>query len=330
MSICLCNLSADTVLELAARHELEVVPASPDPSSFLGNPDTAKEALGSTLELLPRPIELLLDNPNKRCRAKDVVYHVWRESLPKGGVLAIKENVYVSSPEFVLLQQANQLHQASLCQMLGRYLGTWTPVKDSPTGQKERAPLTSFEALEGFLSSLKSPKGSGNLRLAMTYTCEGAASAPETTLQLALSLPPRLHGLNLEPPMMNYEVDLSPRAQRLYPRQSIRIDLCWPDKNFGLEYSGKDHENQLGSDYARWYAAREEGYELWYVADEQLSDATQLRHIAQEVAQRLDLDENVDAWPTEGEFQDLLDILAGKKHQKPISYHDLHKRFPQR
>ena len=104
----------------------------------------------------------------------------------------------------------------------------------------------------------------------MTYTCDMAASAPETSLQLALSLPPELHGMGLVQPTMNYEVELSTAARRLYSREPIRIDLCWRRAKFGLEYQGEDHGAQLGDDYARWFAAREMQYELWFVAKEQL------------------------------------------------------------
>ncbi|MDO4797721.1 MAG: hypothetical protein Q4A01_06850 [Coriobacteriales bacterium] len=225
MSICLCNLSADTALELVAQKKLEVTPASPDFSSFVADPELAKDALGSLADMLPKPIELLVGSAGRRRSAVDIVSHVWQGSLPKNGILALDEEVYVSSPEFTLLQQSSVVHQASLCQMLGRYLGTWTPMPNEPYGQDERAPLTTLESLQEFLTGMGRIRGIGNLRLAMAYTCEGAASAPETTLQLALCLPPELHGLNLAQPTMNYKVDLSAKAQRLCPHQSIRISM---------------------------------------------------------------------------------------------------------
>ena len=326
MSICLCNLSADSVLELIAQNKLEVTPATPDLSSFSADPVMAGEWLGPIADLLPKPIELLVDDARKRRSAAGIVSHVWRGALPKDGILALDEDIYVTSPEFTLMQQSTQLHQAALCQMLGRYLGTWTPAKDAPNGQGERTPLTTFDSLNECLVRAGAVRGSQNLKLAMAYTCEGAASAPETSLQLALSLPPEFHGLGLMLPTMNYELDLSAGARRLYQRNSIRIDLCWRDALFGLEYQGKEHGNQLGDDYARWFAARMEGYELWYVAQEQLESAVQMRHIGREVAKRIGLDVKKMAWPTEGELQDLLDILAGRKHPKPVGRTELRRR----
>ena len=320
MSVCLCNLSADAVLELAAQGKLSLEPASPDPTSFTTDVELARKALGELAEELPRPIELLTGSLDARRRKRGLAAHVWRGPLPEVGFLALGGGAYVTSPEFTLLQQASQLHQASLCQMLGRYLGTWSPAKGHQSGQVERAPLTTFDSLRAFAREMSSARGMHSLRFAMAYTCDGAASAPETSLQLVLCLPPELHGFGLEQPIMNYEVDLSPEARQLYPRDSIRIDLCWRDAMFGLEYQGDEHGMQLGEDYARCFAAREESYELWYLAKEQLESAVQMGHIARKVARRIGSSANEDRWPTEDELQDLLDVLAGRKHLGPESY----------
>ena len=327
MSVCLCNLSADTVLELVAQRKMELVPASPDSSEFVADPALAQEALGELVTKLPKPLELLVGDPAQRRKVPNAACHVWKGPLPRNGVLALDEGVYVSSPEFTLLQQASQLHQANLCQMLGRYVGTWTPVEDKPSGQEERAPLTSFESLNEFLQGVGLAWGKASLKTAMAYTCEGAASAPETSLQLALCLPPELYGLGMSQPIMNYEVGLSTESRILYPHDSIRIDLCWRHKMFGLEYQGEEHGGRLGEDYARWFAAHNEGYELWFLAKEQLESASQLMHIARKVAGRIG--ERIDdrLWPTQDEFQDLLDTLAGRKHPRPLSHKDLRRRM---
>lgn len=325
MSICLCNLSADVALELLAKNKEEPEAAEPLLESFSCDPDEAKTLLGDFMESLPQPVELLVDSASKRREAEEFACHVHRGAVPPGAFLKVREEIYVTSPEYTLLQQANQLHQASLCQMLGRYLGVWMPDKESGTGQDERAPLTTLEQLDGFLRNAGSARGLRNLRLAMNYTCEGAASRPETSLQLALSLPPELRGLWLPQPIMNYEVDLSEHAQRLCGRKTIRIDLCWPHASFGLEYQGKDHERTMGADYARWFAAREAGYELWLVAHEQLSSAFQMDHIGREVAKRLGVAIDESLWPSNDELQGLLDTLAGHKHPKLLGRDELRK-----
>ena len=327
MSICLCNLSADTALELAAKKELELTPATPDLSSFSANPDAFDSCKGSFVEGLAKPIDILVGGAKERRRVgASAACHSWTGALPKGSILALNENVYVTAPEFTLLQQANQLHQVKLCQMLGRYLGTWTPSENSSTGQEERAPLTTFDSLKHFLSDVGSARGIQNLRLAMAYTCDGAASAPETSLQLMLSLPRGLYGFGLAQPTMNYRVDLSAEARKLCSKDFIRIDLCWRKSKFGLEYQGKGHGDKLGEDYARWFAARMEGYEMWFVAKEQLEDAAQMRYIGREVAARLGYDVDNMSLPTEEDLRELLDILSGSKNPKPLNRKELRSR----
>lgn len=326
MSICLSNLSADVALELVAQAKLEVGPASPDPSSFVADPTAVENALGPLADKLPKPIDVVVNNAKRRRRVSGVACHVWNGSLPRNSILALDEGLYVSSPELVLAQQSSQLHQASLCKLLGRYLGIWSPLEGETEEQRKRAPLTSFEALNAFLLEAGRFRGKDSLKLAMAYTCEGAASTPETSLQLALCLPPELHGLNLEQPIMNYEVGLSTESRVLYPTDSIRIDLCWREMKFGLEYQGEEHGTQLGADYARWFAAREEGYELWFVAKEQLASAVQMLHIANEVAKRIGSNVDTASWPTAGELQELLDILGGRKHPKPLTNAELRVR----
>lgn len=326
MSACLCNLSADTILELIALKGLDVSLASPDPSSFVPDYNLVRDVLGTYADMLQRPIEFLVNNARNRRRLPGTACHVWTTPLPPNSVLSLGEGLYVCSPEFTLLQQASQLHQANLCQMLGRYLGIWSPINTEQGTPEKRAPLTCFESLNGFLTGANHSRGKGNLKLAMAYTCDGAASAPETSLQLALSLPPELHGLFIPQPTMNYEIGLSSQAQRLYPHETIRIDLCWPRKKFGLEYQGDEHGARLGADYARWYATRAEGYELWYLAKEQLGDAEQMSHIGREVAKRIGHEINEDLWPTTSELQGLLDVLTHRRHLGPLGYDELRRR----
>lgn len=327
MSVCLCGPSADSILELCAQEGRELVPATPDPASFVANPREVAALLGSLADTLPKPVSVLLTNADaRRSEARGLACHVWRGPLPKGSLFAVEEGLYVTSPELTLLLQAGQLHQAQLCQMLGRYLGTWTPDPNSPTGQAERAPLTTLERLSCYLDEMGNVRGAGNLRLAMAYTCEGAASAPETTLQLVLCLPPELHGFGLPLPTLNYEVELSPRGRRMALKGTIRIDLCWRQWHFGLEHQGEEHSKTMGQDYARWLAARDAGFELWFVAKEQLASAVQMDFIGREVAKRFGVDVDDALWPTEGELQDLLDVLSGRRHPKPVSYRELRRR----
>lgn len=60
MSLCLCNLSADTILELMAQNGAELEPAGSDLTTFSADSEMAISLLGSYFDELPKPIELLV------------------------------------------------------------------------------------------------------------------------------------------------------------------------------------------------------------------------------------------------------------------------------
>jgi hypothetical protein len=65
------------------------------------------------------------------------------------------------------------------------------------------------------------------------------------------------------------------------------------------------------------------------VAKEQLESAAQMMYIGREVAKRIGCEVDESVLPTEDEYQELLDILAGKKHPRPVGYKELRRRRSQ-
>ena len=312
--ICFSHGTADRVLERCAHEGIELEPVS---SSVLE--DFVSECVGTreTLDHLGIPlgesIELLVGKPSLRKYRGTIATHLLSQLPPEGSILRINEGIYVVSPELCLLQQASQLHPVNLCQMLGRYLGSSSPVQmdNGVTRLAERPSLTDEERIASLLRGAKSRKGRGILLDAMAWTCSGAASPQETNLQLTLTLPPRFGGFGLNRPLLNETIELGEKARRLYPHGSVKVDLLLKEVGFGLEYQGKEHGDQLDEDYARFLAVHREGIELWFVANGQLRDAYQMSYIAEEIARRTGRRIGGLTWPTVNEVQWLLDVLSG-------------------
>lgn len=93
-------------------------------------------------------------------------------------------------------------------------------------------------------------------------------------------------------------------------KERCYIDVCWPGIDMGLEYQGEDHGEQLGEDYARYYALDELGYQVFYVAKEQLRSADQMLYIAAKVARKLKARPGRTGWPEKDNLQMLLDLLT--------------------
>jgi len=314
MSICLCHQSADQALELLAQKKELTEPAS---TAIIEGLKSGRDEVLSACNDMPSitlPIHVLIGDSANTKSEQCIKTHLWKGGFPDGAIKRISDELYVASPELCLVQQANGLSFVRLCQMLGRYLGTFSPSKESVFGFVERQPLTTEEELSNFIRTLSIKRPAGIVRQAMRWTCPSSASPQEVNLQLALSLPPTYHGFALPCPHMNYEVGLEGIAKEFcMPDKTIRIDLCWPDFGIGLEYQGEYHESQIGKDYARNLAANHMGYQLWYLANEQLVDAKQLEYIARIVARKVRKKINPKTWPTTDEVQKLLDVLSGAR-----------------
>lgn len=318
MSICLSHMSADRALETLACSGQAVEMAASSVMCGFEATDAAVSAVSDELESLLGPeakdLNLLVGADGERHATEKKVIHKWTGPLPEGSLAKVCEGLYVSTPSFCLLQQAAELHTINLCQMLGRYLAVATPKggRDGKTLQ-ERAPLLEEEALGLYLSQFSRPRGAVRVREAMRWTAAGAASPQETNLQLALTLPYAYGGFGLVKPLMNYRVTLSEKAKALCGKDECYIDLYWRGKSFGIEYQGMFHNQQIGEDYARFYALDCMGKQVLFVADAQLWDAVQMEYIAHRVARRLGKKVLRDHWPDEDALQGLLDALRGAR-----------------
>ena len=327
MSICLCGMTADKMLELLAKNktELETVTGA-RLSEFSANIDDARDVLGDYLGGVDLPIELLVGSKKMRRASDRVVTHYCSKSLPDGAIKRIDEGLYVISPELCLLEQATELHLVNLCMMLGRFMATATPDRNAEDtgGVRKRAPLTSVDRVYEFLANAKQMRGVASLREALRWTAPGAASPQETNLQLALTLPPKYGGFGLRMPEMNYKVPLEGIARELYPEhESIRIDLAWSEWGIGLEYQGEEHGAQLGEDYARYLAADASQFRLWYVAKRQLESPVEMDYLAQLVAGKIRKRINEQSWPTREHTRWLLSVLRGDVLPRPGVRFDL-------
>ncbi len=318
--ICLTHGTADRLLEELSVSGAELHPSSLQAHDFTPHVGMMREGLDELLGAGEDLVNVLVGVGKDYRSRSDVACHRFYGELPPGSILHVEEGIYAASPYLNLLLEARDLHLVNLCCMLGRYLGTFSSVK--PEGDSDeivkRAPLVHVDELSRYLSRFKSTAGTGSLREALRFTCENAASPQEVNLQLALCLPPSCNGFALKKPIMNYPIKLNGSDRRFYDADHIRIDLCWPEARFGLEYQGeKEHKDKMIQDIARWYAARNKGIELWFVTKEQLGDAAQMNFIAREVARRTRKRVNEWTWPTTDEVQQLLDVLKSGKWLNP-------------
>lgn len=316
MNICLSNASADKMLELYAHRGIELEPVSSSCIYQFGANHKDVQVVSDIAEVFKDGIEVVVGDDSAARSNDKIVCHRWTGRLPEGSILRVPDatGLYVSSPAFCLLQQSSELHQVNLCMMLGRYFATKSSVvgRNGKECLEDRRPLIKEDDLYLYIKEAHGAKGVGRLKEALRWTSPGAASPQETNLQLALSLPPMYYGFGLPLPKMNHEIQLNDYARKFYARKRCRIDLCWPERFFGLEYLGAEHKDQLEEDWSRHYAICTEGFELLYITNSQLRSAVQLDYIARWVARKTHKRIREETWPSLDEVQRLIDVLGGR------------------
>lgn len=330
--ICLTHGSADKLLERCAVTGVELEPCDLCPQDFRADTAFASDVLANQHGATKDWLNLLVGRQCDRRDSSTVSSHCYEGRVSPGSILHYGEGVYVASPNFNLLLQSADLHVVQLAQLLGRYWGTFSTEVDKDGFLLERAPLTSEVELSHYLAGIRGVHGVGNLRSALKYTCEHAASPQEVNLQLILCLPYACNGFALPKPQMNHRIDLEREERAFYDASHIRIDLYWPKARFGLEYLGeKEHRGRMIEDVSRWYAAHKGKVELWPVTKAQLQDPVAMNFIARKVATRVHRKPSESAWPTLDETELLIGVLFGgampnsnkKLRVRPIRSHGL-------
>ena len=258
----------------------------------------AIDVIGSVPEELVEPghpIDVLVFNEKERRRSKNVVCHSWETILPDNAFYHSR-GIYVSSPEFVFLQMAQQLTITQLialgCELCGTYV--LLPKNVSHPGSldempKRLAPLTSIARISALLESVDRANGKTKAERALKYLVEGSRSPMETMVYMLLCLPVMEGGYGLPKPEMNAEIPLNYEAQTIAQRRHCEGDLCWPERKLDIEYHGEVHVGaaQMKSDVGRELGIEHMGWRVITVTSPQVFNADRFETVAKEAASHL-------------------------------------------
>ncbi|MDR1815429.1 MAG: hypothetical protein LBR00_01945 [Clostridiales Family XIII bacterium] len=188
----------------------------------------------------------------------------------------------VSSPELLFVEMAHSLgfHRALL---LGLMLCA------HPPGEAHRS-LTTAEATRDFLQKIPGHHGLAQAKRVAYYLKDGAASAHEAILYMALTLPQRYGGYGLGGADFNHEIAVSAEYRRASGRKSFFSDLYWEKEKLAVEYDSRTfHENDeaLARDAKKQMALKAMGYHAESVNTAQLYDVNALRVCAEVFAKTL-------------------------------------------
>lgn len=293
MTVILSHRSALICLDQLARSDgpfsmpLALPPASGDLIKTAYVP--SKRILRDLCESLhvPPPYDLLVPKASSRRYADGTVAHLCSRELPDGALLRIRDGLFVCAPPLVLLQLARKKSPIETLKLANYMLAGYSFSRTSADGIVDRRPLLSHAELLGLADSFPSFHGTKQLRDVARWAIPDSASPMESALAAVLTLPVQRGGFGLSRPSLNHPIGLSPRARQLYNVRTCRIDLYWPQVEFGLEFDSRAHHSEAehhGSDIARTLALARMGISIEPVTALQMRDAEQLIEIARIVA----------------------------------------------
>ena len=216
----------------------------------------AREAALRTLGCGVAPAHVLIDSRNKSRGSDWLACHLWAHAVPPGSFVSPSGGIYVSTPEFCLLQLAPTLSRIELIRLGYELCATYRLDPSDRRGFRERRALTTKEAILDYLDGAGDLPQARKVEDALTWVAEGSASPRETITSMLVSLPTEMGGRELGVPQLNWEI--MPADGGFCPRRYI--DLYWPEHKCGLEYDS-DLEHS-GADNLTHDSIREKEIEL--------------------------------------------------------------------
>lgn len=258
------------------------------------------------------PVHVIVDTLVKRHVSRLLVPHLWSGKVPLWCFYKLSDGVFVSSPEFTVVQEVSILDRielawaiSSLCSGFRKHSRETTLWN---TGFEVATPITSLKNVERFLKFIPAEHGTSATAAALRFAVEGAASPPELALAMISCMPKRLGGYALPKPKLNQSIYLDETASRLCGKSTIYCDMLYPNKVV-VEYDSDEFHagsQALHDDRARYNALVSMGYHPIAITKNQLQNITSLDNAFRSIAIAMGKRQwNLDAYRA-GQREDLL------------------------
>ncbi len=232
-----------------------------------------------------KPISLLVSKETNRRRSRNLSPHIWSEKHPSRSFYKITEDLYISTPEAVFFQLGKTLSLIQLITIGYELCGSYGLSTQSDSGFLKREPRSNPRLIKRYLDKCGGFHGVKTAKRACGYIVEGSASPMESLLSMLLCLPPLLGGFGLPRPELNYPIKTNEGVVSMR-----RCDLCWPSRQFALEYDSDafhSGESKLHFDSSRRSTLEKAGIHVVSVTKDQVFDRGQLLGLAKIASSRL-------------------------------------------
>ena len=275
-----CNLPTEA---LAAFNQDDVLPLVPAQIT-----DRVLEGCGGKLHVL------CFGRKSRRVSCQHVT-HLWAAAIPPNSFFRLSESAFVASPEMIFLGSASRLDIASLIALGDELCGLYTFDRNDERGMRKRKiALTSVDRLSAYVGMCaRMPCTFPGIRAAqraLGHIVDNSASPMETFDEMTMCLPYRMGGYGLPKPVMNPEIPLGDKAQRIAKQSRCYADMLWRDAWLDVEHQGgADHSSPEDAlaDRARVNGLQEMGFKVIELTAAQVEDLLAYEYIVTRIAKIL-------------------------------------------
>lgn len=282
-------------------------------------------SLFSLSELTGKPVHVCVFDARQRGNSRLLTVHSLCKELAPGSFCLDRSSgnpargeangILVASPALCFVQMASILDIPSLIDLGKEMCGTYSlsPIENEPPAYN-LTPLTTAERILSYIEHI--PTGArisaSGAKIAARYLLNMSASAMESAVSTALTLPYRLGGYGLPAPLLNAWVNSDgelvsplhgtgrrPRKESALETPSgcsfewkdlVKPDLLWPDHRVVVEYqSAEFHATRQNFDNDRRRIERLErmGFSVYELTPDIVADDERFDRIARSIASKV-------------------------------------------
>ena len=198
------------------------------------------------LQAIPQPYHVLVPSLDCRRGSQTLKPHVWSQPLPRGTFVQLSDEVFLSSPPFLLMQLAGELKFAQVILAALEFCGIYTLFNPwscglESTDPSEKTydfisgipPITSVAKINRFMQGCRDQRGHRETEKMLQYVIDDSGSPMESAAYMLACMPKRYGGYGLPKPQFNPLV----RVVTSGGSRSRRPDLYWEGRSVDVEYN---------------------------------------------------------------------------------------------
>lgn len=177
-------------------------------------------------------------------------YHVFKNFIPKNSFAKIKNDIFLSSPEFMFIQLASKLPLFDLVKIGYELCGNYVYDQSQDKFVSCKRPISSVKKINRVINAIIQSDqrcfGINKALRAIKLINDNSYSAQETNLCIKLCAGKKYGGFGIKDMKLNQKIKLSTNAREIAGQQIIMPDISNPKTKIAIEYDSDEfHDNQL-------------------------------------------------------------------------------------